>query len=517
MLRRTYLSILATGGIGTATGIKIGSVRAVSPTRTAQTEEVTPIQQSRLAAKDGDENDLFGTGLAVDGDTLLVGAPQDEDPNGNNAGSAYIFEQSDGEWTQEAKVTPNDGDEDDNFGESVALDGNTAIVSAWHDEDPNGKNAGSAYVFERSDGEWTQEAKFAPNEQGGEGDEFGVSVTLEGDTAFVGAWRDDDDQGAAYIFERSDSGWTQVTRLKPDDITPGDRFGTPVLLDGDTALIAAPGYNRENEEGIGAVYSFEQSGGDWEQEARLTADDGDGGDNFGTLVALDGDTALIGAWHDEDPNGENAGSAYVFEQSGSNWTQEAKLTAEDGDENDEFGWDVALDGDTAIIGAKRDEDPNGFDAGSAYVFERSNGGWSQETKLTPDDGGGEDDAFAYKIALSGETAIVNARQDENPNGEGAGAVYVFDLTGEEKTPTPTATPTSTPTVTPTSTPTATPTSTTTQTPAAPETAAPTATATPPPTVTDTATETPGSNGPGFGILAAITGLFGWLLWSDVSE
>lgn len=159
---------------------------------------------------------------------------------------------------------------------------------------------------------------------------------------------------------------------------------------------------------------------------KLAAEDGDADDGFGWTIALDGDTALIGASGDDDPNGKGAGAAYVFERSNGRWEQQAKFAAGDGDAEDGFGVSVALASETALVGAPFDEDPNGTKAGSAYVFERSTGGWEQQAKLAAEDGDSED-GFGTSVALTGRTGLVGAPGDDDPNGKYAGAAYVFTV------------------------------------------------------------------------------------------
>jgi hypothetical protein len=218
--------------------------------------------EARLLAEDGNEGDFFGSSVALSGDAALVGAPGDEDPNGEQAGSAYVFGRDDGEWTQRAKFAPENGDGDDLFGTAVDLAGGTALVSAVRDEDPNGEQAGSAYVFERgNDGGWEQAAKLAAGD-GGESDEFGWTVALAGETALVGARRhagNGEEAGAVYAFEGSDSGWEQAAKLAPEDSGEGARVGTSVALAGGTALVGAPGTTTETDDGnaeTGSVYGF---------------------------------------------------------------------------------------------------------------------------------------------------------------------------------------------------------------------------------------------------------------------
>ncbi|MFC6757742.1 FG-GAP repeat protein [Halomicroarcula sp. GCM10025894] len=175
------------------------------------------------------------------------------------------------------------------------------------------------------------------------------------------------------MFERSGGSWSQQTKLTPDDGDSDDRFGNSVAIsdDGNLAIIGAL-FDRSTASDAGSAYVFEQSGGSWSQEAKLTADDGDSEDHFGSSVDISGDgsTVLTGAYGDEDPNGEEAGSAYVFERSSGSWNQQAKLVAGDGESEDEFGGSVAVssDGSTGLVGAKWDNEPVRH-AGSAYVFD----------------------------------------------------------------------------------------------------------------------------------------------------
>jgi predicted ribosomally synthesized peptide with SipW-like signal peptide len=391
-------------------------------------------QRAKLTAADGDKNDRFGhVALADDGDTALVGAVFDEDPNGNDAGSAYVLERSGGSWSQQAKLAPADGDPEDTFGSSVALagDGATALVGADRDEDPAGTASGSAYVFVRSGGTWSQQAKLTAAD-GDSGDVFGTSVALAdgGDTALLGAQGDEDPHpgglvGSAYVFVRSGGTWSQQAKLAASDGDSADFFGTSVALadSGDTALVGANGVEvGSNGASAGAAYVFGRSGGSWGQQAKLIAADAEGADTLGDSVALadDGEIALAGA------SGDGAGSAYVFGRSGGSWSQQAKLSATAGGLG--FGESVAMndDGTVALFGASFESDPNGFRAGAAYVFVRSGKGWRQRAKLVAADGDPVDD-FGQEVALAddGRTALLGAPGDDNPNGEDAGSAYVF--------------------------------------------------------------------------------------------
>jgi hypothetical protein len=326
---------------------------------------LTPIEVDKLVASDGASGDSFGYSVAVDGDTAVIGAVHDDD-NGLDSGAAYVFSRIDGIWRQQAKLTASDGAAYDYFGVSVAVDGDTAVIGAYYDDD-NGYNSGAVYVFIRSGDSWVRQAKLTASDGAG-WDYFGVSVAVDGDTAVIGAHYDDDngtDSGSAYVFGRSDGAWAQQTKLTAPDWAAGSYFGYSVAVDGDTAVIGAYG-DYDNGTNSGAAYVFGRSDGAWAQQTRLTAADGVEFHYFGRSVAVNGDTAIIGALGDSD-NGSKSGAAYVFSRSGSTWVQQAKLTASDGAANDWFGVSVAVDGDTAVIGALYDDD-NGSDSGSAYVF-----------------------------------------------------------------------------------------------------------------------------------------------------
>ena len=326
-------------------------------------------------------------------------------------------------------LVADDGDTNEFFGSSVAIAGDIAVVGAQGDGE-NGDESGAAYVFTRSDAGWSQEAKLTANDAEA-GDQFGGSIALFGQTILVGARRDDDngdESGAAYLFTRNESDWIQQAKLTAADGEAGAEFGRSVALSDDTAIIGAA---RDDEKGedSGSVYVFTRSGTDWSQLAKLTAADGAKGDVFGISVALDGDTALIGADLDDD-KGEDSGSVYVYTRSKGTWSQQAKLTAADAGDVDIFGVRVAISGDTALIAARRDDDDvNGVDSGSAYVFIRSGTSWTQQAKLTANDAEAGD-LFGYNVALHSDTGIVTAAMDDD-KGLNSGAAYVFTRSGSD--------------------------------------------------------------------------------------
>ena len=381
-------------------------------------------QQAKLTAGDGAAKDYFGYSVAISGDRAIVGAYLDDD-KGSSSGSAYVFVRSDSSWSQQAKLTAADGAESDIFGWSVAIDGNIAIVAARGDDD-KGSASGSAYVFVYNGNDWIQEKKLTAGD-GAANDWFGHSVAISGDTAIFGAHGDDDKgsaSGSAYIFKLPAlfpfSNQGEMTKLLAYDWTPTAFFGCSVAIEGDTAIVGA--YEKK------ATYVFVKAETGWIHQAKLTP--GTGGRDFGGSVAISGDTVIVGAKGDGD-NGPNSGAAYVFVKREAGWIQQEKLLADDGDLNNRFGCAVAIDGHTAIVGSYTDtisipaEQKIVTEVGSAYVFTRSGDDWSQKQKLEVDDDDKEKYAhFGYSVAIDGDTAIVGASQDDSK--KGSAYVFVYD-------------------------------------------------------------------------------------------
>ncbi len=363
----------------------------------------------KLLASDGTSYDDFGWSVSIDGEYVLIGAVGDN--------SAYVFKRTGTTWEQEARLKASDG-ATGSFGKSVSIDGDYALIGAYHDDD-NGGHSGSAYVFKRTGTTWEQEAKLIASD-GAAGDLFGCSVSIDGDYALIGAHHDDDngiDSGSAYMFKRTGTTWEQEAKLNASDGVWYDFFGYSVSIDGDTALIGARG-DDDNGRWSGSAYVFKRTGTTWEQEARLNASDGAQYDEFGCSVSIDGNYALVGASGDDD-NGVGSGSAYVFKRDGTDWIQQAKLLASDGAFGDYFGDSVSIDGDTALIGAWGDED-NGLNSGSAYMFKRTGTTWSQVYKVNVSE---REDWFGYSVSIDGGYALIGAPYDDD-NGFNSGSAYV---------------------------------------------------------------------------------------------
>lgn len=374
-------------------------------------------------------SDQFGQSVAVDGDTIVVGSWLDNLSGGaNDAGSAYVFVYAGGTWSQQAKLTASDAAANDHFGRAVAVSGDIVIVGSPNDDHAAGADAGSAYVFIRSNGVWSQQAKLTASDAAA-GDEFGYSVAIDGETAVIGARFDSHAggslAGSAYVFIRcSGVTWTQQSKLTASDGTPNDFFGASVVISGNTVLAGAYDYDGI-EDGAGAAYVFIRTGASWSQQQKLTAFDTAEFDHFGFSVALSGNTAIVSAHLDDHAGGINGGSAHVFTRTGSIWTFQTKLTASDSVNGLEFGWSVALSGNIAVVSSRNDDDAGNL-SGSVYAFKRTGVLWTQEAKIVAADGA-IDDQFGTSVALSGVRGIGGAPFDDHFFGSDSGSAYVFDL------------------------------------------------------------------------------------------
>jgi len=349
----------------------------------------------------------------------------------------------DGDWDQQAKINASDAQGYDFFGRSVAIssDGNTAIVGAYGEDAGNVTNTGSAYIFTRSGVTWAQQKKIqALDAQGSDFFGFSVAISGDGNTAIVGAYREDPDSitwaGSAYIFTRSGVTWGQQAKISASDKAGSDFFGYSVAIssDGNTAIVGAYGEDPDGAGNAGSAYIFTRSGVTWAQQKKIQALDAQGNDYFGFSVAIsgDGNTAIVGAYNEDADGTTDSGSAYIFTRSGVTWDQQAKINAIDKALASNFGIAVAIsgDGNTAIVGAYRDWADGTNSAGSAYIFTRSGVTWGQQAKISASDKG-VSDYFGRSVTISsdGNTAIVGA-YEEDPDGTGnAGSAYIFTRSG----------------------------------------------------------------------------------------
>ena len=374
----------------------------------------------KLTAPDGSAHDFFGHSVALTNNTALIGAYKD-DENGYNSGSAYLFDTTTGSLLQ--KFTAPDGYREDYFGFSVAVSNNTALIGSHFDDD-NGTNSGSAYLFDTTTGSLLQ--KFiAPD--GSIGDYFGYSVALSDNFALISSHLDNNnngtDSGSVYLFDTTTGSLLQ--KFTAPDGSRYDYFGRSVAVSDNIAIIGSYA-DDDNGTNSGSAYLFDITTGNFLH--KLTAPDGSANDHFGFSVDVSDNTAVIGSYWDDDKGG-NSGSAYLFDVTTGNFLH--KLTAPDGSVSDWFGYSVAVSDGTAMIGSYKDDNNNGTNSGSAYLFDTTTGSLLQ--KLTAFDGSANN-SFGFSVALSNNTTLIGAPGDDD-NGSKSGSAYLF-TTNVKSTPEP---------------------------------------------------------------------------------
>jgi hypothetical protein len=540
------------------------------------------LEETKLLAPDGAAGDFFGCSVSIGNDDVIVGANSDDD-RGRNSGSAYIFHWDGSQWQMDAKILPDVGDKIYYFGHTVAISEEFAVVGTTADDDQGvnsgsvhvfektagnwlketklygdagawerlgwavdihkndivvgaignsevASNAGAAYFFHNSSGQWQQQAKITIPD-GQFYDNFGFDVAIYYDFAVISAYQEDDearDGGAAYTFTRTEGQWNQLSRIALDDAYPNDYFGRSVATCGSYSIIGASGYDgtgynagmaavytyqketkvippggdpynsfgaitamcgayvivgasgdNENGDFSGAAYIYENVAGEWIERCKLTASDGYPYQYFGNAVAISEQFAVVGAYLDDssyqnagavylfqrddiqwnfiekflppvsyyegqfgfslamsddtivigsngdDERGNWAGAAYLLTYDGYSWSFGPKLTAFDGVAYDNFGYSTAISGDSVIVGAFADDD-KGISSGSAYIFTRSGDEWNLKSKITASDGAPVAH-FGTSVSISGDHLVVGAPDDQT-NGYSSGAAYIFTLT-----------------------------------------------------------------------------------------
>src|SRR5690606_33556750 len=322
-------------------------------------------EAAKIAAPSATNGDGFGSALALDGATLVVGATLQNEQKG----AAYVFRrEANGAYTHVAQLVATDGAAGDNFGASVAVDGDYALVGA----PAHGSGAGAVYVFQRAGNAWTQQAKLVPS-GGAAGEGFGVAVAIEGSRALIGAPGRNDRAGVVLVFTRSSTGqWTQSGQISPNGLQRNDQFGSSIALVEGTAYVSAPSY----AQGAGAVWALRQNDdSEWRPTGRFFPFAASGqASRFGAAIDVEGSQLFVGA-----PAGPGAVFVYAAGQDGE-WNAAERMTAPDAGGG--IGGAVAVDGDVAAAWAQSAD----YGAGNVVVFERTNGRWAQAAVLSsPDD------------------------------------------------------------------------------------------------------------------------------------
>ncbi|CAA9403347.1 MAG: Multicopper oxidase [uncultured Pyrinomonadaceae bacterium] len=403
--------------------IEGGQVRARSA-ESRKTDASTYTQQARLTQSEGSHDDRFGTSIAINGNTAVVGAVFDDVGTNNDQGSAYVFVRSGNGWTFQSKLVATDGAPGDRFGWRVAISGDTIVVGANGDDSARG----SAYVFVRNGSAWSQQAKLTASD-GAAPDQFGWGLGLSGDTVVVGAPGDTINgviRGSAYVFVRSGGSWSEQQKLTSPDGGFNDRFGISAGIDGETAVVGALLADVGSNTNQGAAYVFARSGTVWTQQQKLAATDGAANDQLGNSVAVSGNSIIAGAFAAGIGSNTDRGAAYIFTRDGSNWSQQGKLVANDSPNEIFFATSVAISGNLAVIGSPFTSISGNVNRGSAYVFARTGTNWTQQLKILADDGS-NGDFFGGTVAIEGSTVAAGAAEDEVGSNIDQGSAYIFSV------------------------------------------------------------------------------------------
>ena len=371
------------------------------------------------SAADGSASDKFGISVSISGDYAIVGAHLDDIGAKTDQGSAYIFVRQGGTWSEQAKLIASDGGAGDNFGNSVSISGDYAIVGS-----PKGGGAyflqGAAYIFVRNGANWVQQAKLNASD-GVIGDYFGTSVNINGDNVIVGAPSaavQYASQGAAYVFVRSGTNWSQQSKLIVSYGGYNNYIGYSVSIDGDYAIVGAPYTDvNVNVTAAGAAYIFVRSGTTWALQTDLYRSGGDINDLFGYSVSISGNYAIVGAPYVDDAPLTDNGAIYIYARNGASWSPvPVKLSAADPETQSYFGNSVCISGDSLIVGAYYDDVGSNSIQGSAYIYRRSGTAWPLVRKVA--DGSGQNSGlFGSAVGVSGYNYIIGAVGKNNSRGE----------------------------------------------------------------------------------------------------
>jgi len=373
--------------------------------RSANAATVAPTQ---ILTSGTNVSHRFGSAIALDGDTLVVGAPLSDRHSVRYSGEAYIFVRSGGTWVLEQVLLPPIVEPFWVFGRFVAISGDTVVIC-------HGAYADQTYVYVRSTNGWVLEQTLEVR---------GTTAAIDGDTILIGSKDGDilnwNDGGVAYIFVRNNGTWTLQQTLTPDDSSAKDDFGVSVALNGNTAVISALGDSDLTDES-GRAYVFVRQDTNWIQTQKLRANDPQRGALFGWSIALKDDLLAIGAQGNPDQGYTNAGSAYVFARIAGTWVQQQKLCASNSGPRDGFGYSIALNTNQLVIGQFDEAYPSvdQIPSGAAYVFTNSSGSWIAQVKLAPNEGQ-LGDLFGAAVASHGDSIVVGDPSD-------SGSAYIYEL------------------------------------------------------------------------------------------
>jgi len=422
---------------GVVTAFTVRAFDGVSPSTLAVPVRVAvsvPVLQptAKLIARVPAPVALFGNSVSLFGETAVVGAYL-TDVNGKRAaGSAYVYTKSGTNWVEQAKLTASDAAADARFGCSVSIFGDTIVVGANQAKVSGLEFAGAAYVFVRQGTNWIQHSKLTKSHKA-EFDLFGTSVAIFGDALVVGASqamaKGEEFAGQACVFERSGGAWVERAQLEADDASTDDGFGISVSMSADSIVVGAFVADLEGEVDAGAAYIFGRSTSGWVQQTKLQSARASRFDRFGSSVSISGDTVVIGANRADLSEGNDGGASYVYVRTSAGWVEQARLTTSDGLASDWLGTSVAISGDTIVVGAFRADLQHKPDSGGAYLFQRSGTLWTETAKLLATDPAAND-RMGSSVGLFGGTVIVGTQGADLTTTRDAGASYVFETAAE---------------------------------------------------------------------------------------
>jgi hypothetical protein len=455
----------ATNSIGTGYGSDLTITTSSLPSESDDWAQITKLVNSDRQDSD---NYGYNVSMSGDYAIVGAPFHDNDAANGNsmsNAGAAYILKLTNGKWSQVQKIVSSDRAVGDNFGYRVAIDGNYIVVGAWaEDEDATGSNtksnAGSAYIFKNNSGTWSEVKKIV-NSDRTLSDNFGISVAISGDYVAVGSHLQDFNEsgvtsvlsaGAVYIYQNNSDSWTQIQKIVASDRSTQDYFGTIVSIDGDYIVVGARQEGTEDFSATispsikttpleGAVYIYKNISGTWSQMQKLTAPIRGTTDLFGFALDIDDDFIVVGAYQEDEDALEsntlsNAGSVYIFQNFSDTWMYTQKIVSSNRVSDGTFGRDLSIYGNNLLVGAPGENtdvsNSNSLsNAGAAYMFEKVNGAWVLTKKLVSSDRN-VDDNFGYRVATNGiHTLVMAYLDDEDASGantlNNAGAGYAFSL------------------------------------------------------------------------------------------
>lgn len=389
-----------------------------------------------LTSPNGHPVDAFGYAVGVDGTTAIIGASNEPADSDGFQGAAYVFSYAGGTWSETQRLTASDAAIGDSFGSAIAIDGPTAIIGAPIKQIGNNAQQGEAYVFEFDGTSWNQTQTLTASD-GAALDQFGVAIVVRGDTALISAEgkfgpNGEDYAGAVYVFQRGNGTWTETQKLLPDDLEALDSFGASVDLEGDTAVIGAnESHWTQAGPGSGAVYVFTYDGTQWQQAQRLTGDDSADGDFFGNAVGISGGDLTVGAPAATIDGHASAGATYVFNLSGGEWTQSHKLVVDDTADGNFFGRSMSLRNGVAFIGAVGETVASQPFAGAAYRFSETGGVWSQDLRAVASDPA-PGDYLGYAVGMSADgTLLVAGATHQIDDGSGSSGFALAESASDD--------------------------------------------------------------------------------------